>query len=61
MTAPTYQPGDRVYRWVWVGGEEHQPQPLTVVRLNQTTITVETDEGARLRVRPWDLEGRWNE
>jgi hypothetical protein len=50
------KPGDRVYRWVWTGGEHHDIQPLTVVRVNQVTVTVETDQGSRFRINPVAIE-----
>ncbi|WP_188186978.1 hypothetical protein [Nonomuraea sp. SYSU D8015] len=52
-------PGDRVFRWVWVGTspsqESHEIQELTVVRVNPTTVTVDTDHHGRIRVRHADI------
>lgn len=61
MAAITYTAGDRVYRWVWVGGEEQNPQPLTVVRHNRKTVTVDTDQGSRIRVPLHLVEGFWTD
>jgi hypothetical protein len=57
----TYQPGDRVWRWWDSGAFGSSPQPLTVIRVNARTVTVATDEGARFRVAPNQLEGPWND
>jgi hypothetical protein len=53
------RPGDRVYRFVWTGGEHHDPQPLTVVRVNRLTVTVRTDQGFTIRLDPAQIEGPW--
>lgn len=49
--------GDRVYRW-WDAGFKMDPQPLTVVRVNRTTVTVTTDEGSTFRAPFAQIEGR---
>lgn len=61
MTA--YEPGDRVYRWWDSGAFGSYPQPLTVVRVNRATVTVDTDDGGRFRIRPDLIAGRvhWDE
>ncbi len=46
---------ERVYRYVWTGGERYDPQPLTVVRVNRKTITVRTDQGSTFRINPDEL------
>ena len=50
--------GDRLTRWVWVGGGNSDLQVLTVVRVNPKTYTVDTDAGTRLRVKHADVSGR---
>ena len=57
----TIRPGSRVYRYVWVGGNNWNPQPLNVIRVNAKTVTVETDQGSRFRIPPTEIEGRWDE
>ena len=54
-----YAPGDRVYRYVPTGGGSWEPQPLTVVRVNRTTITVRTDAGNTFRTTASNITGRW--
>ena len=55
--------GCRVYRHVLVGHDGAfdvtDIQPLTVVRVNQKTITVRTDEGNTFRIPPQDIRGKW--
>lgn len=56
---PQWAPGDCVYRYVWVGGEAHDVQPLRVVRSNRLTVTCITQHGSTLRVPHADIVGRW--
>lgn len=51
------KPGDEVYRYVWTGGESHDPQELTVVRVNRVTVTVDTKHHGRGRVPHAEIEG----
>lgn len=51
------KPGDKVYRYVWTGGETCQPQSLTVVRVNRLTMTVRTESGTKTRVSHSDIIG----
>lgn len=59
MDPSTLTPGDRVWRWVWTGGQDQEPQPLTVVRVNRVTVTVRTDQGSTFRLDPHLLKGHW--
>ena len=43
------KPGDRIVRW-WDRGEDRPPIVLTVVTVNQKTVTVENSRGNRWRV-----------
>lgn len=52
----TPAPGDRVWRW-WDNGLSGTNQPLTVVRVNRKSITVDTDQGSRFRIDPAAIEG----
>lgn len=56
----TLVPGDRIWRW-WDAGIHMNVQPLTVVRVNRLTVTVETDQGNRFRLKPEQIEGRYRE
>jgi hypothetical protein len=38
-----FLPGDRVYGWVWTGGETQEPLYATVIRVNRRTVTVRYD------------------
>lgn len=62
-TIENLQAGDRVYRWVWTGGDDADLQTLTVIRVNRVTVTVKTDAGTVLRIPPRDITGRvdWDE
>ena len=57
------KPGDRVFRWVWTGGNDADINLLTVVRVNRVTVTVDTEGGNRIRINPADVAGRvdWEE
>lgn len=50
-------PGDRTYRWWNSGALGSNMQPLTVVRVNQKTVTVRTDQRNEFRIDPAQLEG----
>lgn len=50
------RPGDRVYRW-WDAGTHSDIQPLTVVRVNRVTVTVDTDQGGRFRLSCDEIVG----
>lgn len=50
--------GDRIYRW-WDAGIKMDIQPLTVVRVNRLTITVDTDQGSRFRLPHSEVQGRY--
>lgn len=52
--------GDRIYRW-WDAGIAMTVQPLTVIRANRTTVTVDTDEGGRFRLPYADVAGYYDE
>lgn len=60
----TIRPGSRIYRW-WDAGAGKtagmQQQPLTVVRANRQTLTVDTDQGSRFRLPLADVAGRYAE
>lgn len=59
MDMTTLKTGDRVYRWVWVGmGDRNDIQELTVQRVNRKTVTVDTDQGSRMRIKHGDIAGR---
>lgn len=60
MDIDALKPGDRVYRW-WDAGIGYDMQPLTVVRVNRVTVTVNTDQGGRFRLRRADVVGRYTE
>jgi predicted P-loop ATPase len=60
-TPNTWQPGDRVYRWWYSHADQADPQPLTVVRVNRKTVTVQTDSGSTFRLSPELIAGRWSE
>lgn len=53
-------PGEKVYRW-WDAGISVEPQVLTVVRINPTTVTVKTEQGNTFRMSADDIVGRWTE
>jgi hypothetical protein len=57
----TYSVGDRVYRWWYAFEDSATPQPLTVIRVNRMTLTVETDQGSRFRIETKDIAGYWTE
>jgi hypothetical protein len=61
MAANTYAPGDRVWRWWDSGAFGHEVQPLTVVRVNQKTLTVRTRHGDQFRIEPRLIEGLYVE
>lgn len=50
------RPGDRIYRW-WDAGISMENQPLTVIRVNRLTVTVDTDQGNRFRLPHEDIAG----
>lgn len=54
-------PGDRVFRFILTGQsgdfDVTDLQPLTVVRVNRCTITVQTDEGGVIRLPHQDIRG----
>lgn len=60
----TLKPGDRIYRWVLVGTshggayDKSDIQELTVVRVNRTTVTVDTKAKVRLRLPHEMIDGR---
>jgi len=65
-TSTAYEPGDRIFRWVWTGGDRHGletvgMQPLTVIRVNRATVTVKTDQGSTFRLPHSEVGGRWEE
>lgn len=55
--APTYEPGDRVYRYWDSVALGMEVQPLTVVRVNRLSVTVRTDQGSTFRLAPEAIEG----
>ena len=50
--------GDRVARYWDTGAFGSVLQPLTVVRVNQVTATVRTDQGCQFRIPFADINGR---
>jgi hypothetical protein len=52
-----HKPGDRVYRYVWTGGEHHDIQELTVVKTNPKTYRVRTKYGNELVLPHHHIEG----
>jgi hypothetical protein len=60
MDIDALRPGDRVYRW-WDAGIGHDMQPLTVVRVNRVTVTVDTDQGGRFRLPRAAVAGHYTE
>ena len=54
------KPGDRIVRW-WDRGEDRPPIVLTVVTVNQKTVTVENSRGNRWRVPLDELGGQVGE
>jgi hypothetical protein len=52
--------GDRIFRW-WDAGCSMDVQPLTVVRVNPTTVTVRTDQGSTFRLPHADIVGHYTE
>jgi hypothetical protein len=53
--------GDRVYTYVWSGGDRQDMQPLTVIRVNRKTVTVRTDQGEQHRIHPDDIFGPYRD
>jgi len=53
---PSWRPS-----FVWIGNDRdfdiNDLQPLTVVRVNRSTITVITDQGSIIRLPPQDIRG----
>lgn len=60
MDIDALRPGDRVYRW-WDAGIQYDIQPLTVVRVNRVTVTVDTDQGNRFRLPRPEVVGYYTE
>lgn len=60
MNKEDLEPGQRVYRWWYSYADNPNPQPLTVVRVNQKSVTVRTDQGGTFRMAASDLAGTWN-
>lgn len=62
MDTATLRVGDRVYRYVWVGGERQDPQPLTIVKVRRATgtVRVRTDVGSEFDMAAHELHGFWD-